>query len=350
MKMTVIFLTYIMLYMCSVAMAKTKGLEAIVSELVEVNKAAGRSTEVINVLVSRVISSMEAVHDKQEGFFNGVQSSCKGGSRNLDSFIQNLNGDSVEVKATINKANSKAAEAQKSKKALKGQILKLKKNIADLVKSIKDEHDKYLKFGTETEQKLVTIKYVKDILTDELLAPRGRSFVQIQSKEFAQKVDDLKFMLNGLSAKESMYSSLAVTLLQVAEKKNFSDKKLLTKLLEIFSKLEKNVQAFSKSFALSQKRIIKDLKTSINAVKQQIKSTLNMYNEAASTIAFSDNLIKSSQRTLAVISSTIERKMIQKRSWEKICKYQDNLRTVTYRHKNAFNYVLNKLKGARVLQ
>lgn len=347
--MTVIFLTYIMLYMCSVAMAKTKGLEAIVSELVEVNKAAGRSNEVISVLVSRVISSMEAVHDKQEGFFNRVQSTCKAGTKNLDNFIQKLNGDSVEVKLTINKALSNAAEAQKSQKALKGQIEKLKKNIAGLVESIKKEHDKYLNFGTETEQKLVTIKYVKDILSDELLAPRGRSFVQVQSKEFAQKVDDLKFMLNGLSAKESMYSSLVVTLLQVAEKKNFSDKKLLTKLLEIFSKLEKNVQAFSKSFAKSQKRIIKDLKTGINAVKQQIKSTFNMYNEAVSTVAYSENLVSSSQRTLKVISTTIERKMIQKRSWEKICKYQDNLRSSTYKHKNAFNYVLHKIKRGNVL-
>jgi hypothetical protein len=356
----------------------------------------------------------------------------------------------------INQKKSEAAQAEDSKKTLKSQVASLKTKFEDLGKQIEKEWQNFKNFGTENEQKLVTIKYVKDILTDDLLAKHdqadrrtgrvsrrsgrsgssrksrsssgykvrktkntsenyvrksqrsskraqrsykkgkrssqaasykvkrsskksersskraqrsskraqrsskraerssrkarkikgpGKSFIQLNTQEFSQKVEDLKTMLNSLTDKESVYSTMAVTLLEVAEKKGFSNLRLLNKLVEIFAKLERNLVRFRTSYEKSQKKIIDDIKAQVKSVKQQIRSVWNMYKEASSVVKETKVFVEASEKNKKSIESTIERKMIQLRSWEKICKYEDKLKASSFVWRTALSHKINKLSA-----
>lgn len=301
----------------------------------------------------------------------------------------------------------KSVEAQESKKTLKSQVAGLKTKFQDLDKQINKEWEKFRRFASENQQKLVTIKYVKDIVTDELLAKhdRGsstkinkksqksfrksqksyrksnrkfskdsnkkldawrnslnakykgtryvdrkstkktRSFIQVNTEEIAQRVEDLKTMLNGLSSKESVYSSMAVTLLEVAEKKGFSNFKLLNKLVEIFEKLEKNLVKFRSSWEISEKKIIKDLEVQVKSVKQQIRTVMGMYKEASSIVKESKMLVEYSENIKKSIQGNIERNMMQNRDWDKICDYEAKLKAKSFLWSTSLMHKINKLSA-----
>ena len=403
MKMTVIFLTYLFIIMCSNTLSssssKPNNLDSIVSELVELNKLAGKSSESIMVLVSRMSSSLEAVQNKEAKFFNRVERNCKSGNQIVKGYIEKLNSDLVEVKVTIDQAIKRSAEAQESKKSYKTQVTSLKTKFEDLGKAINKEWEKFRLFASENEQKLVTIKYVKDIITDELLTKhsrggshkpahkqprptytqprpaytqpkmpsitvlnRGRekdvpqfikdrfnknkrSFVQIDTQELSQRVEDLKTMLGELSSKESVYSTMALTLLEVAERKGFSNFKLLQKLVEIFEKLEKNLTNFRTSWEKSQKKIIKDIEIQIKSVKQQIRSIMGMYKEASSIVKETRDFVASSEKNKKSIQSTIERNMMQVSHWDKICNYEAKLKANSFNWSTSLMHKINKLSA-----
>lgn len=427
MKMTVIFLTYLFIIMCSSTLSssssKPNNLDSIVSELVELNKLAGKSPESIMVLVSRMSSSLEAVQNKEAKFFNRVERNCKSGNQIVKGYIEKLNSDLVEVKVTIDQAIKRSAEAQESKKTYKTQVTSLKTKFEDLGKAINKEWEKFRLFASENEQKLVTIKYVKDIITDELLTKhsrggrprpgqnsqlkyhnnkfvysasgplerdipepkllkkksknknkskkkpsnrnskgRGRekdvpqsildrfnknknSFVQIDTQEFSQRVEDLKTMLGELSSKESVYSTMALTLLEVAERKGFSNFKLLQKLVEIFEKLEKNLTNFRTSWEKSEKKIIKDIEIQIKSVKQQIRTIMGMYKEASSIVKETRDFVASSEKNKNSIQSSIERNMMQVSHWDKICKYEAKLKANSFNWSTSLMHKINKLSA-----
>lgn len=414
MKMNVLFLIYLIIFMCSTTLAsKSNSLENIVSELVELNKLAGKSPESITMLVSKMSSSLEAVQNKEAKFFNRAERNCKSGNQIAKGYLEKLKSDLVENNVTINLSIQKSAEAQESKKKLKSQVADLKSKFQDLDKQINKEWEKFRRFASENEQKLVTIKYVKDIITDELLAKHDsgsstkintksyrksnenleisnnkskkksnkkfsknsdkktdarrnalnakykgtkyvdkkknrknkRSFVQVNTEELAQRVEDLKTMLNGLSSKESVYSTMAVTLLEVAEKKGFSNFKLLNKLVEIFEKLEKNLVKFRSSWEKSEKKIIKDLEVQVKSVKQQIRTVMGMYKEASSIVKESKKLVEYSENIKKSIQGNIERNMIQNRHWDKICDYEAKLKAKSFLWSTSLMHKINKLSA-----
>jgi len=331
--------------MCSSALTKkANNLDSIITDLVELNKKAGKSSEYISVLISRISSSLDVVASREQKFFNLVRENCKGGKLILREYIRKLKADMLEMTVDINKTKENAAEAEKSKGRLRDEATSLKINLKGLTKKIDAEWEKYRQFGIETEQKFVTIKHVRDILTDELLS-KGKSFIQMNSEAFAQKVDDLKTMLHGLTAKESMYSSMAYTLLQVAENRRFSDGKLLNKLLDIFVKIEKNLLDFKKYFERTQKKIINDIKIQAKAVRSQVGLTMRMLKEATITVEASKVYVVSAQNNLKFIQRSIERKMIQVRHWAKICKYESKLRTESFKWRTQTSHRINQLAG-----
>jgi len=403
--MSVLFLVYLFISMCSNTLAsKSNSLENIVSELVELNKLAGKSPESITILVSKMSSSLEAVQNKEAKFFNRAERNCKSGNQISKGYIQKLKSDLVENNATINLSIQKSVEAQESKKTLKSQVASLKTKFQDIDKQINKEWEKFKLFASENEQKLVTIKYVKDIITDELLTKhsrggrprpahtqprpahtqprpaytqprpaytqpkkpltlgRGRekqvpqfildrfnknkrSFMQIDTQEFSQRVEDLKTMLGELSSKESVYSTMALTLLEVAERKGFSNFKLLQKLVEIFEKLEKNLTNFRTSWEKSEKKIIKDIEIQIKSVKQQIRTIMGMYKEASSIVKETRDFVASSEKNKKSIQSTIERNMMQVSHWDKICKYEAKLKANSFNWSTSLMHKINKLSA-----
>jgi chromosome segregation ATPase len=373
MKMTVIFLTYLFIIMCSSTLSSnSNNLENIVSELVELNKLAGKSPESISVLVSRMSSSLEKVQNKEAKFFNRVEKNCKSGNQIMKGYIEKLKSDLVEINVTINQANQRSAEAEESKKNFKTQVKSLKTKFEDVSKQINKEWEKFRQFATENEQKLVTIKYVKDIITDELLSKhkkagrpgRGRdgnvpdsviqkiknknnkkSFIQIETQEFSQRVEDLKTMLSELSSKESVYSTMAVTLLEVAEKKGFSNFKLLQKLVEIFEKLEKNLISFRASWEKSEKKIINDLKVQLKSVKTQIRTIMGMYREASSIVKETRDFVQSSEKNKKSVQSGIERNMIQVSYWDKICQFEAKLKAKSFNWSTSLMHKINNLSS-----
>ena len=169
--------------------------------------------------------------------------------------------------------------------------------------------------------------------------------MQIDTQELSQRVEDLKTMLGELSSKESVYSSMALTLLEVAERKGFSNFKLLQKLVEIFEKLEKNLTNFRTSWEKSQKKIIKDIEIQIKSVKQQIRSIMGMYKEATSIVKETRDFVASSENNKKSIQSTIERNMMQVSHWDKICNYEAKLKANSFNWSTSLMHKINKLSA-----
>jgi len=206
-----------------------------------------------------------------------------------------------------------------------GQVADAKKALDLLKKQIKQEIKNIKEFGSEAEGKLVIIKTLRDIITDELLADantRASSFVQLQT--FNDKLHELKALLE--NSHDTMYSGLVTTLLALAEAKGFSDQKILKQILDVLKKLETSLLAFRKKQDTEGQNNIKNLKTQAKEKVNQIKSLAKLITTNKSNQIDNDTIIKSSAKSVKMLDAEVARKSGESGFWNKLCLYQDGLK------------------------
>jgi hypothetical protein len=289
--------------------------------LIEMNKAAGRDKNQISLLVAQVNSAYNQANKKFDKFINGLVVKCKSGTRLQKSYIAKIEADILSAKARGNKAESDNKTLENDKIKYGRDLAAAQKQLKGLKQSINKAYEEYKIYGIEAEQKLVAIKTLKDIITDELLAKHGQSFIQVEA--FNDKVRELQAMLK--DADDSM-SPLVATLLQLAETRGFSNKNILNSILTVLNKLEASVSSFRRRQENEGKKNIENLKTQAKEKVKQVRAIARLLADTNSQILDNKTIMTTSARDVKTFESHKIRKTAERRYWAKICKYQNGIK------------------------
>lgn len=325
MNKTVIFILFITL--CSYALSKRASIDSILLQMVQVNTAAGKDRSEVDVLVAKLNSALRDTFEANDARQNKMQSRCEDGEKMLTSYINKLEADYKGLVYKQIEEAKKQAKAEEDENTYTKEVEATKSQILGNEQKIEDEMKQYTKIGAEAEQKVVAIKGVKDIITDELLVTsNSKSFVQLKTSTFARKVNDLKIVLAGITARESMYSPMITTLLTLAQNRNFSDQELIKKILQILSKLEENLRDFRKRQENEQKEIIQTFRKKILTLRQELKIKADQLYSTKSVIASKEDISKSVIQVKKELQRTIARKNFEIEYWRNLCKFQNEMK------------------------
>ena len=326
---TVLFL--IIITLCSHANSRTKGLDSIMTKFIALHQASGKDFEQISRLVAQVSDGIKDDLMNQENIYHNFQANCDKGSILVNDFTTKLVGDIQGIDAAVSNAEKEIIKEQKQETNFQGQIEDLKLNIESAKNQIKKETENYKTFGIEAEYKLTTIRNIKNILNDELksaetMSSNKASFVQLRTKEFDTELESLKKILTDMTLKESLYSPMASTLLQIAESKNFADQTIIAKILKVLADMENNLIAFRKNQETEGKKILKDLMNGYKALEDQMNLLNKMVASSKSEVINYQSLIKNSLEDKISIEEIVKRKNFELTYWTKLCDYQNKLK------------------------
>jgi chromosome segregation ATPase len=338
MNKSVFFLAFLItVSFCSGARAVS--YDAIIDNLVELNKAAGKDKNDVGLLVSQVSQSTKDTFDKFSGFIGQINDGCTQGGRLLESFLKKLEADKISLNASINSANTHNQQIVVERTKLAANLKITEADLAETEKSIDKELHNYEVYGAEAEQKLAVVKSLKDIITDELLgAQRGRAFVQLET--FNDKLHELKDLLS--KSQDGIYGPLVTTLLSLAEGKGFSDQKVLAQIMGVLNKLEGNLVHFRQLQEKESKQNLKNLKTKATEQGKQIRALAGMVAQLNSDFSNNESIVKFANVDLVTLAAEVKRKSDELNYWKGVCIYEEKYSAETNVTANALQ---GKLKG-----
>ena len=322
-KTVFFFITLIVMAFCS--NSKAASFSGILDKLVQLNQAAGKDANEISLLVSQVSSSTQESNNNFDTFITGLVSRCSQGSQVQSDFMAKLDADRLSVLTKSNDATAAITSIGGQKDGLLDQVSSTKADLEKLKADIKTAYEEYKTYGVEAEQKLVVIKTLRDIISDELLAASGdtpsanaSSFVQL--KTFNDKLGQLKTLLE--KSQDNSYAPLVSTLLSLAEKKGFADSSILNQILTVLNTLESSLKEFRDKQDTNGKANIKTLKDQAEEKVTQVKLLSTMVAGYTSDIEDNNNIVKAGVLDMGVIDAEKLRKIDEAAYWTKICDYQ----------------------------
>ncbi len=323
MKINIAF--FAILLFCSQSFAtdfqiKEQSTEYILSELVALNEMAGVPKAKILNLIRRIGRVANGVKRMMGAYKRKMKVRCTVGKRELTQYKKKLVIDfrldegrrRAANKATrrfSRKINRYHKKIHKARKGLTRVALKYKKQIA---------HHK--KFKIEAYIKLHVLKRLRDIILDELVnGSKPGAFVQI--KEFKDNVQQLQKKLNSMSDSVE-FTPIISALVTLATQKNFSNQKILRRILALLKKLRRNLLKFLGNHARANKRLLviigRERKAKISVYRSLRKSILSFY----SRVALYRAVARHAGNNKALVYAQIKKKNIELRQWNKFCNYQ----------------------------
>jgi len=201
-------------------------------------------------------------------------------------------------------------------KSTRGELRKVEGRIHEALSDL-------AKYGSEAEQKLVVVKYLRDIITDELIAeqkhaPNYNSFVQV--KAFSDKVAELK----GLLAKsgDAEFTPLVSTLVELAEGRGFADQGVLQKIMAVLGKLDANLRKFRENQDNAGRQNIENLKKEAESFVNQLKSSADLLRETNIQIAVNNEVIKMASQNTIIVQNLVNRRKSTIDGLAKLCTSQ----------------------------
>jgi len=295
----------------------------------------------IGIVISTVSEAVKVEFGKFDAFYTNSKNAHDQGVTLLKNFIGKLEGDILASHTACNKATAENIRLKKERDQHGADIHKAQADLKALQDMAHKEVKEFKEFGAEAEHKLVIIKALRDIITDELLGEqKGRhSFVQLQT--FNDKLHELKTLLE--NSNDVMYAPLVATLLSLSEGRGFSDQKILGQILTALNNLEKNLLAFRKKQDDSLKKNLLTLKASMGEKLNQIKTLAKMIAQANSNIQDNDTICATANRDVKSINNERDRKAKELAYWMSLGNYQAEIARYAKVGHDAFNA---KLKSA----
>jgi len=334
--------TLIVISFCSTT--RVQNFDGLIDKLIELNQAAGKDSNDIGIELSSIEQNHNDIKSAELAYAEGASSRCSAAKLLQESLIKNLNADKLAITTRSHKAeeDNKLIDEQVAK--LTGQIKVEREGLHALEKSIDDEIENIRVYGSEAEHKLVVVKALRDIITDELLAAphqqQQHSFIQLA--EFNDKIHELKALLQ--NSNDGIYSPLVSTLLSLAEERGFSDQKILEQILTLLNKLEKNLTEFRHKQKTEGKQNIKNLKEQAKQKLNQIKAIGNLLATNVSNKKDNTNIIESGVKDASSLDHEVARKSKEADQWRKLCDHQDQLKARFQGFSDAF---ASKIKQAK---
>jgi hypothetical protein len=279
-----------------------------------------------------------------DAFHAEQQSRASAGKTLISDFIAKLNEDYNKIVGAINHFQSFAMTHGESAHSTSEKIEEEKKEAEALEAEIKQALQDYRDHGIEAEQKLTLIKFLIDIITDELLTGEGgASFVQLRT--FNDKMKELKGMLE--KSKDSKFAPLVSTLLSLAEQKGFSDQNLLNQIINTLRKLEENINAFRKSQQDGDLAHIEELKSLLSHKHESINHLTHVMEDTLSQLRNAQNRASKLEHDRQVLESEIHRKENEGAYWDDVSAYQEQLRVAREAQRQEEAALVNRLQEAQ---
>ncbi len=313
--------------------SKLASFDGVISKLVQLNQAAGKDSSDISILVSQVASATKESNQKFDSFMEGLVNRCDTGKKLQSTFAEKLNNDILAIKTRSANAQKDNAKFENDNAGNNKDLRNAQNSLEDLKAQIAKAYGDLETFGSEAERKLVILKTLRDIITDELLAPtKGQSFVQLRT--FNDKLHELKGLLE--KSNDAQFTPLVSTLITLAQAQNFADQGILNQILAVLSKLEANLVEFRKKQESNDQKNIRDQKGLAMQKVTQIKTLANMIAGNESLIVDNNNLVASSEKDIAAIQKEIQRKATEVTYFTKICAFEDDLKVKEEAYRKSF--------------
>lgn len=333
MNKTFLFVT--LLIATSYALEHTDSLTHIVDQLVELNKLVDSPSDKIGAIISSIQS---ATHDSEMAFkaFNdGNHNNCESAETLLKDFVEKLKGDKLSMTTAVNEAKSGITKAEKHADEYQAEIKKIKNSLKEEHLREEKERKEFEKHMAESDEKLITVRHLKNIITDELVNAQSKEHehehvgtkaakaVLVQLKTFTEKLTELKELLSNTN--DSMFSVVVSNLLETVTEDNFSDQQTLRKILNSLNKIRDNLKAWRKKAQEEQKRLNKIHQTLVQSKLAELRSLGKLLVEARSDKANNEKAIQELTAHSSGIEATLNRKNRELHFFTKMCEEQNGI-------------------------
>lgn len=322
MNKSVFFLSLLIIIALCQVNSKNK-LRDLSTKLIQMNQAAGKDNNDCDVLAGQLDVAMknyfkgfrEQINDTREKFKEGVEI--------YNGFITNLNADQLSTVAEGNKENDALAVAKNTLDAQNAALKEANESRARIAARAVKANDEFTVNTSEANEKKVVLRQLANILTDELLTPEepAKSFIQI--KGFQENINKLQALIK--NSKNSKFSPLLSTLIQVTLNKNFADQGIIRKILDLLNKISKDLDEFIERTTKEHVELLKHLNEEMTNKTKEQEAISVLVAQARSDIAYNEHGIKLAAEATERIKGQLHRAESELDMWNSTSAHFDKV-------------------------
>jgi len=295
---------------------------SILQQFVELNEAMGADKPVdAAVTIAQVANAVQTAKKKSADFFRTLETHCASAVAAIKNSIKELGTSSDDAKNQLNKWKVHLTTATKDAKDAQENIVKARQQLKAIKKRVAKLAMDYRVYASEADKKLMVVKVLRDIITDELYNKGPRALVQIN--KFQQKLSELKELLNNNS--DSLYSPIISVLLDLATEQNFADQGVLKKILQNLTNLDKAL----KDFRLKQEKALdeemKNVRAQAKNTRQRIRAYRRMRSQSNSKRIDATHYINFYTHEIAHFTAETGRKQEELNMFTKLCEFEKSV-------------------------
>jgi chromosome segregation ATPase len=278
----------------------------------------GVQKEDVGVIIANVRNTLKNGKTSYNNFFRTITTHCASGVARINSTIKGLQNLINDALSNTNSWNKNLASATKDRKDAQANIVKGRGQLAGLRKTRAKKIMDYKVYAAEADKKLMVVKTLRDIITDELFNRTPGALVQVN--KFQQKLAELKGLLNNNS--DSLYAPMISVLLDLATEQNFSDQAVLRKILQNLNNLDKSLQAFRANQEKTLTSEMKSIRGQIKNVKSRIRAYRRMRQQASSKVIDAQHYISFYKHEFDHFTAEKNRMTDELHLFEKLCAFE----------------------------
>jgi len=335
---------------CASSAKHTDKFPNILNQFVELNEAIGVEKADVGVIVAQVRNSLASGKKQFATFFRAVETQCAYAVSSIKTTIKELKSSINDAQSNQNNWTKNLGTATADAKEASANIAKAKVQLVALKKRIAKITMDYRVFAEEADKKLVVVKVLRDIITDELFKKAPGALVQVN--KFQEKLNELKELLNNNS--DSLYSPIVSVLLDLATEQNFSDQGVLRKILQNLNNLDKALKEFRQKQEKALDAEMKNIRAQIKNVKQRIRAYRRMRSQAVSKRIDAQHYLTFYGHEIVHFNAEKGRKEGELHMFKKLCEFEKRMHASAMMHYKFFKGVakdvfarVQKLKSAK---
>jgi hypothetical protein len=343
------FFFFITLIICSQSFAtlfqaKESTMEYIISELIELNKAAKTPEFEMASLLNKVEAGAKATDVAAKAVFGGMHTRCESGSKALNGYVTQLKGDLAADGVTVSNAQDALKKAARTQADLKKQLAQGAAGLKRLATRYNKEVTDNQKYSVEASLKTDVIKRLRDIINDELVdGTQAGAFVQIE--KFRGTVNELQEKMKNIDD-SSIFTPLMSALVGLANGKNFSNQKILNKILGLLAKIDANLTAFLTRHAAEHTKILALLSQQRTLKRKQLNDLQRLNQAATADVNFNNQVVAHAKLTTTLLNAQIAKKGKEAGNWNGLCTAQNAYGVMFLKTVSGFEKSLEALKAA----
>ena len=320
---------------------KPDSVNEIIDQLLELNKLVAPSPQHLSKLVYEIRAASQDTTQSFNSFYGEVKNSCKTAAEKLTSFSTKLNGDLINARDGINVANQSSEQSKATVTRLTQEVKDAKTALRDAKKRQDNERRASRALLREANEKLIALRHVRNIVTDELLnppkAPQKMALIQVQ--DITSKLQDLKTL--AVKGSDAMFTTVVTSLLSMATEQNLNDQNILRKFLEALHKLEENIRAWKMRTLQANKQIRSFNRKSNAEMLKSLRALGQLLIDARSAVVAATRTVDELNNAVTLLTKALSVKNKEAHHWFALCQDQDRIANLYRKEQETFSRNIN---------